>query len=70
MTTFGLILIFAALLVLDFPKVWKRKGMAAKIVYSSILGLAFVLSELNILGFKVIGLNQILIKIIRLIGFY
>ncbi len=63
-----LILIFLGMLLLDFRKVWKRKGLAAKISYTAILCFAFALSELHVLGFKLIGLNQIIIRLMKLIG--
>lgn len=66
--TIGLMLAFTALIVFDFKKVWKKKGLSDKVVYLLILGLAFGLSELHIMGFHIIGLNQILDSIMKFVG--
>jgi len=68
MGTVGLILLFVAIVLLDIRKVWRNKEKKELLVYFSILIIAFSLSELHILGFKVMGLNQLVDKIIRLFG--
>ena len=68
MAALGIMLLFAVMVAFDFKKVWKRKGLAEKWVYTMILGFALGLSELHVMGFHLIGLNQILDTIMKFIG--
>ncbi|WP_121662071.1 hypothetical protein [Metabacillus litoralis] len=60
MNTFLLILLFIIISFHDLRLLLKEKKRKKLIIYTSILGTAFLLSELHILGVKVIGLNQVI----------
>lgn len=60
MNSFLLILLFIAISFLDYREMLKAKKVKIIVIYSGILGIAFILSELHILEKKVIGLNQII----------
>ena len=59
MDTFLILLLFVAISFLDYRRMIKKKDKKNLIIYSLILGFAFIITELHILGFRVIGLNQI-----------
>lgn len=59
MDTFLILLLFVAISFLDYRRIIKKKDKKNLIIYSLILGFAFIITELHILGFRVIGLNQI-----------
>ncbi len=59
MDTFLILLLFVAISFLDYRRMIKKKDKKNLVIYSAILGFAFVLTELHILGYRVIGLNQI-----------
>nr|WP_263327159.1 hypothetical protein [Neobacillus sp. Marseille-Q6967] len=59
MGTVGLIILFVAVALIDIRQVWRNKEKKEILLYFSILILAFGLSELHILGFRLIGLNHI-----------
>jgi len=64
MDTFLILLLFVAISFLDYRRMIKKKDKKNLIIYSLILGFAFIITELHILGFRVIGLNQIVTFII------
>jgi len=64
MDTFLILLLFVAISFLDYRRIIKKKDKKNLIIYSLILGFAFIITELHILGFRVIGLNQIVTFII------
>ena len=64
MDTFLILLLFVAISFLDYRRMIKKKDNKNLIIYSLILGFAFIITELHILGFRVIGLNQIVTFII------
>lgn len=68
MRTLQLILIFAAALAVDAPALFRSRRAKELWVYASILGTAFLLSELHVLRVPVWGLNQIIIGIGRLLS--
>jgi len=62
MMTFLLILLFVSISFFDYVYMLKAKKKRNKkeiFIYTAILGVAFVISELHILEIKVVGLNQI-----------
>jgi hypothetical protein len=59
MGTLGVVILFLGIALLDIRNVWKNKDKKEKILYIFILSFAFVLTELHVLGFKLIGLNHI-----------
>lgn len=65
MNTFLLILLFIAISIIDFRYMLKTKKVKLIVVYSGILVVAFILSELHLLDKKLIGLNQIVAYIMR-----
>jgi hypothetical protein len=67
MSTFLLILLFIIISFQDIRLLLKEKKRKKLIIYTSILGSAFLLSELHILGVKVIGLNQVITYTIGLL---
>lgn len=67
MNTFLLFLLFTAISFFDYKMLIEEKRTKELIIYTTILGLAFVLFELHILGFKVPGLSQMVTTIVRLI---
>ncbi|MEK9199526.1 hypothetical protein SFC08_14900 [Lysinibacillus halotolerans] len=66
MNTFLLILLFAAISFLDYRHLMRTKDKKGFIVYTSILALAFVITQLHLLGFKVPGLNKFVTFIVNL----
>jgi|GEM_PF-3214212 len=67
MNTVLLILLFISISFLDYRHMIKKKMVKALVVYTSFLSLAFIISELHILGAEVIGLNHIVTYIIDLV---
>lgn len=59
MGTLGVVILFLGVAMLDIRNVWNNKDKKEKILYIFILSFAFVLTELHVLGFKLIGLNHI-----------
>lgn len=59
MGTLGVVILFLGIALLDIRNVWKNKDKKEKVLYIFILSFAFVLTELHVLGFKLIGLNHI-----------
>jgi hypothetical protein len=68
MGTLGVVILFAAIALLDIRSLWKDHNKKVILLYASLLGLAFILSELHILGFKLIGLNQLVGAFAKLMG--
>jgi hypothetical protein len=68
MGTLGVLILFAGIALLDIRSLRKDQNKKAILLYTSILGLAFTLSELHILGFKLIGLNQLVGTFAKLMG--
>lgn len=66
MNTFLLILLFIAISFLDYKDMLKTKKVKVIVIYTGILGIAFILSELHLLEKKLIGLNQIVAYIMRI----
>ncbi|RTR27132.1 hypothetical protein EKG37_19815 [Robertmurraya yapensis] len=66
MSTFLLILLFIAISFLDYKDMLKTKKVKVIVIYTGILGIAFILSELHLLEKKLIGLNQIVAYIMRI----
>lgn len=66
MMTVLLILLFVSISFYDYLYMVKAKKKKVIILYSAILGVAFIMSELHILDIKVVGLNQIITFIINL----
>ncbi|MEQ2525466.1 hypothetical protein WMO40_02030 [Bacillaceae bacterium CLA-AA-H227] len=66
MNTFLLILLFIAISFLDYRKLMQEKKVKVIVIYTGILGIAFILSELHLLEKKLIGLNQIVAYIMRI----
>lgn len=65
--TFILILLFVSISFFDYRHMIKaKKNKKVIILYTAILGIAFILSELHILEIKVVGLNQIVTAIFNL----
>lgn len=66
MNTFLLIILFIAISFLDYRHMIKNKDKKAFAIYTTILVFAFIITELHILGYKIVGLNQIVSYIINL----
>ncbi|MFP3918704.1 hypothetical protein U5N28_12910 [Lysinibacillus telephonicus] len=66
MNTFLLIILFVAISFFDYRHMVKTKDKKALAIYTTILVFAFVITQLHILGIKIIGLNQIVSFIINL----
>jgi hypothetical protein len=66
MKTFLLILLFVSISFRDYKYLIKERKKRAFMIYSLILGTAFLLSELHILGIKVKGLNQLVTLVVGL----
>jgi hypothetical protein len=64
MNTFLLILLFVLISYRDYQYLIKERKRRGFIIYSIILGTAFLLSELHILGIKVKGLNQLVALVV------
>jgi hypothetical protein len=62
-----LILVFAALSLLDLPKLIKRKNTKELLVYGAILGTAFILSELHALDVDMWSPNRVITDIVRFV---
>ncbi|WP_170972262.1 hypothetical protein [Bacillus yapensis] len=57
---------FIAISFLDYKDMLKTKKVKVIVIYTGILGIAFILSELHLLEKKLIGLNQIVAYIMRI----
>lgn len=66
MNTIYLILFFAAISYLDYRYMIRNKKKQAMVIYTIILGIAFTLSEIHVLGVRVMGLNQLVMFIFDL----
>ncbi|MFD2777053.1 hypothetical protein ACFSTA_06740 [Ornithinibacillus salinisoli] len=58
MQTFLLILLFVSISFLDYRYMIKEKKRKILVIYTIILSVAFVITELHVLGYRLKGLNQ------------
>ncbi|MFS0671570.1 hypothetical protein AB1K81_00065 [Ornithinibacillus sp. 179-J 7C1 HS] len=65
MNTFLLILLFISISFMDYRYMKKKKNKKLMVIYTVILVFAFVLTELHMLGVRLIGLNQVVTFIVN-----
>lgn len=65
MKTIQLLLLFTAMAMVDVPRIRRKKKEL--LVYSILLGGAYLLSELHVLRIKLWGLNQIVMKVVEIL---
>ncbi|MDF2959574.1 MAG: hypothetical protein K0S39_1309 [Paenibacillus sp.] len=65
MLQFGIIALFGAIAGLDLPRLIRERNKRGLFVYSLVLGLAFIISELHLYHFKIMSPNRMITGLVR-----